>query len=72
MMDKTVAVKFKTRSAGPRGTIYPGDVAYVPASEAQLLIKAKYAEAVVEKPEETAKASVIPNTKTQTAAKKKK
>ena len=30
-------VKFKTRSSGPEGTIYPGQVVDVPESEARML-----------------------------------
>lgn len=36
-------VKFKTRSSGPEGTIYPGQVVDVPESEARMLAEGGYA-----------------------------
>ena len=36
-------VKFKTRSSGPEGTIYPGQVVDVPESEARMLADGGYA-----------------------------
>lgn len=36
-------VKFKTRSSGPEGTIYPGQVVEVPESEARMLAEGGYA-----------------------------
>ena len=36
-------VKFKTRSSGPEGTIYPGPVVDVPESEARMLAEGGYA-----------------------------
>lgn len=36
-------VKFKTRSSGPEGTIYPGQVVDMPESEARMLAEGGYA-----------------------------
>ena len=36
-------VKFKTRSSGPEGTIYPGQGVDVPESEARMLAEGGYA-----------------------------
>ena len=36
-------VKFKTRSSGPEGTSYPGQVVDVPESEARMLAEGGYA-----------------------------
>lgn len=36
-------VKFKTRSSGPEGTIYPGQIVDVPESEARMLAEGGYA-----------------------------
>ena len=36
-------VKFTTRSSGPEGTIYPGQVVDVPESEARMLAEGGYA-----------------------------
>ena len=51
-------VKFKTRSSGPEGTIYPGQVVDVPESEARMLAEGGYA-VLLEQPR-TAEAEQMP------------
>ena len=51
-------VKFKTRSSGPEGTIYPGQVVDVPESEARMLTEGGYA-VLLEQPR-TAEAEQMP------------
>lgn len=41
-----IKVQFRTRSAGPSGVIKPGDVISVPEHEAELLVRARYAQYV--------------------------
>lgn len=45
-MSKMVEVRYKTKSAGPKGTIYPGDVLAVPEDEAALMVSRNYVELV--------------------------
>mgnify|MGYP006899713343 FL=1 len=56
-------VKFKTRSSGPEGTIYPGQVVDVPESEARMLAKGGYA-VLLEQPR-TAEAEQMPAEETE-------
>lgn len=61
-------VKFKTRSSGPEGTIYPGQVVDVPESEARMLAEGGYA-VLLEQPR-TAEAEQMPAEETEQAAEK--
>ena len=56
-------VKFKTRSSGPEGTIYPGQVVDVPESEARMLAEGGYA-VLLEQPR-TAEAEQMPAEETE-------
>ena len=60
-------VKFKTRSSGPEGTIYPGQVVDVPESEARMLAEDGYA-VLLEQPR-TAEAEQMPAEMEQPAEK---
>ena len=60
-------VKFKTRSSGPEGTIYPGQVVDVPESEARMLAEGGYA-VLLEQPR-TAEAEQTPEETEQPAEK---
>lgn len=60
-------VKFKTRSSGPEGTIYPGQVVDVPESEARMLEEGGYA-VLLEQPR-TAEAEQMPEETEQPAEK---
>lgn len=61
-------VKFKTRSSGPEGTIYPGQVVEVPESEARMLAEGGYA-VLLEQSAPTETEQAAPTETEQTAEK---